>query len=103
MTCEPVKSNENIDQLKRLGPYTHEFKKDLMDVDSYLKHFFEKKHLCTWALINDSCKKGCGREAYLIQREHMLGPDHIKRMVIALEADISVILWSTEDIEKTFT
>ena len=68
-----------------------------------MKHTFEKKHLLTGALIYNPCKKRRGRKAYLTLREHLLGPNHIEHMVVALKADISAILWSAQDTKKIFT
>ena len=88
--------------LRSWAPYTPEFKKDLEAIAAYYKSIFEKKHLLTWALIRDSRKKGCGRKAHFILRAHLLGPNHIERMVVALENKISEVLWSAQDTKKDF-
>ena len=35
-------------------------------------------------------------------KAHLLGPDHIERMVVAFENEISEVLWSAQDTKKTF-
>ena len=61
----------------------------------YYTCIFEKKHLLTWALIRDACKKARRRKAHLILRAHLLGPNHP-------DAKISAISWTTQDTKKNF-
>ena len=76
--------------LRSWAPYTPEFKKDWAAVAAYYKHI-EKKHLLTWALIRDPCKKGHGRKEHFILKAHLLGPNHIERMAVALKNKISEV------------
>jgi hypothetical protein len=87
--------SKDIEDREKLGPYTPEFKKDSVVVANYLKRIFEKKHFLTSALIHNPSKKGRERETHVILREHLLGPDHIVHMVVALKADL--------DTKKTLT
>ena len=100
--CQPhLLRDENIEELEKCGPYMAEFKKDSAALAAYLRRILEKKHPMTWSLIRDACKKGRGREAYFILKGHLLGNDHIERMVAALENEISQLSWSAQDAKKT--